>query len=199
MKARLAQLTSGIINPFLVSFLLILLLSFSSAGTVSEALKWALILTGISILPVLAVIIYLVRNDRIEGIFINMRRQRHKIFALAGICTVIGCALLIYLSAPLVLIAAYVSTLVSTVVFMLINFFWKISLHAAFTSGSVAVLTILFGTLGAFTAVLLPAVGWARIELKHHSFAQVTAGSVLAAAIVVVVFHFFGLIGSAPV
>jgi membrane-associated phospholipid phosphatase len=112
-------------------------------------------------------------------------------------CNILGCALLIYFKAPLVLIACFVAVVASAVVFMCINFFWKISLHAAFAAASVTMLTIIYGSLGALTAVMIPPVGWSRIELKHHSLMQVVAGNFLAVVIVVVVFHFFGLIGNA--
>lgn len=197
MKTKLAQIVSAVLNPFLVALALILLLSFATTDTVSEAVKWSLMIAGISIAPVFATIIYLVRNDRLEGIFINIRRQRYVIYALAGVCNIIGTGLLIYFKAPQVLTASYVSALASVVVFMGINFFWKISLHAAFAAASVTMLTILYGSLGAITAVMIPPVGWSRIQLKHHSVMQVVAGTILSSVIVVVVFHFFGLIGNA--
>ena len=197
MKTKLAQIISAVLNPFLVGLALILLLSFGATATVSEAVKWSALLAGISILPVFSTIIYLIRNDRVDGFFINIRSQRYIIYVIAGVCNVIGCGLLIYFKAPMVLTASYVAALASVVVFMGINFFWKISLHAAFAAASVTMLTVMYGSLGAITAVMIPPVGWSRIELKHHSVMQVVAGTVLSSAIVVIVFHFFGLIGNA--
>ncbi len=197
MKIKVAQVISAILNPFLVGLALILLLSFAATATVSEAVKWSLMLAGISILPIFSTIIYLVRRDKLEGIFINIRRQRYFIYVLAMACNIIGCGLLIYFKAPLVLIASFVAVVASAVVFMCINFFWKISLHAAFAAASVTMLTILYGSLGAITAVMIPPVGWSRIQLKHHSPMQVVAGTLLSSVIVIVVYHFFGLIGNA--
>jgi membrane-associated phospholipid phosphatase len=196
MKKQLAKLTSGIFNPFLVSATVITLISFQSTDHISEAIKWALILTVVSILPVFSVVIYLAHKEKIEGIFINIRRQRNKIYLLASICTVAGCLLLLYLQAPLVLMATFVTGLASIIVFMCINFLWKISLHTAFAAASVTVLTIQYGSIGALTAMLIPPIAWARIELEQHSLAQAVVGALLAGLIVVIVFHFFGLIGS---
>ena len=196
MRRQLANLTSNILNPFLVSLVIILLLSFESTTTISDAIKWSLISIAVSILPVFLIIVYLVRNERLENIFINARRQRNKIYLLASICAVLGCVILLYSGAPLVLVAAFVAGLSIVLVFMGINLLWKISVHAAFVAGSVTVLTILHGSIGAVTAALLPPIVWARVELEHHSVAQVTAGALLAALIVVVVFYLFGLIGS---
>jgi membrane-associated phospholipid phosphatase len=90
-----------------------------------------------------------------------------------------------------------VSLLSSMLVFMLINFIWKISLHTAFAAGSVTVLAIMYGATGALAAVLVPPIAWSRIELKYHSLTQTVAGALISAFIVTVVFHLFGLIGEA--
>jgi len=197
MKRQIASLTSGILNPFLVSAVVILLISFESASSVSDAVKWSLILISISILPVLLVIIYLAHKDKLEGIFINVRRQRNRIYLLATFFTVASCILLLYLGAPMVLVASLVAGISAIFVFMCINLMWKISLHTAFAAASVTILTIFYGSAGALTAMLVPPVAWARIEMKHHSLAQTVAGALLAALIVVVVFHLFGLLKSA--
>jgi len=194
MRKRIANLTSNILNPFLVSLVVILLLSFKATSSVLDALKWSLILIAISILPVYLVIVYLVRSERVEGFFISVRKQRTKIYLLAGACAGVGCAILPYWGAPLTLVATFVAGLSAAVVFMCINLRWKISLHTAFVAASVTVLVILYGWIAAVTVVLVPLIAWARIGLEHHSLAQVATGALLAALIVVVVFYLFGLV-----
>lgn len=194
MRKRIANLTSNILNPFLVSLVVILLLSFKATSSVLDALKWSLILIAISILPVYLVIVYLVRSERVEGFFISVRKQRTKIYLLAGTCAGVGCAILPYWGAPLTLVATFVAGLSAAVVFMCINLRWKISLHTAFVAASVTVLVILYGWIAAVTVVLVPLIAWARIGLEHHSLAQVATGALLAALIVVVVFYLFGLV-----
>ncbi len=194
MRERIASLTSNILNPFLVGLALILLLSFKSTSSALDAVKWSLISVAASILPVFGVILYLVRSQKLESTFINVRKQRTKIYLLAGVCAGVGCVILYYLEAPKELMATFVAGLSAVVVFMCVNFLWKISLHTALIAASVTVLIILYGSIAAVTVVLVPLIGWARIELKHHSLAQVAAGALLAAAIVVVVFYLFGLV-----
>ncbi len=194
MRERIASLTSNILNPFLVSLVLILLLSFKSTSGTFDAVKWSLILIAISILPVFLVIIYLVRNQRLAGPFINIRKQRTKVYLLAGVCASVGYVILHYLGAPLILVATSVAGLSGVVIFMCINLSWKISLHTAFVTASVAILIILYGSIAAGTIVLVPLIAWARIELKHHSLAQVATGALLAALIAFVVFYLFGLV-----
>ncbi|MFQ6122512.1 MAG: phosphatidic acid phosphatase [Dehalococcoidales bacterium] len=196
MRRQIANLTSNILNPFLVSPATILLLAFKSTTTISDAIKWSLISIAVSILPVFLIIVYLVHHERLESIFTNIRRERNKIYLLASAFATAGGVILFYLGAPLVLIAIFVAGLSATLIFMSINFRWKISLHTAFIAALITVLVILYGSIGIASIVLLPPIAWARVELEHHSIAQVVTGALLAALIVVVVFHLFGLIGS---
>jgi membrane-associated phospholipid phosphatase len=195
MMQRLAKLTSNILNPFLVSFSIIVLLSFESAAGLTDAIKWSLISVVLSVLPVFAFVVYLVHNNALDSIFISPRHQRNRIYLLAIGCAVVGCIVLIILGAPKLLIATFVSGLVAIVVFMAINLSWKISLHTAFITASVIILIIVYGAIVALAALLVPLVGWARIEIKLHSPAQVATGALLAACIVTVVFWLFGFIG----
>ena len=196
MREGLAKLTSNILNPFLVSSAVIILLSFDSSTTTSDALKWSAISLVFTVLPVLAVIVYLVRTRNLDGLFVNSRRQRNRIYLLATALAVVGCLVLRFLGAPVLLTAAFTAGLAAIIIFMGINLLWKISLHTAFVAASVTVLTIVYGSIGALTVVLLPPVAWARIELRLHSLAQVVAGALLAAAIVFLVFRLFGLTGT---
>lgn len=195
MRKRLAKLASNILNPFLVSLVIVILLATESTSRAFDALKWSLISLAFSIVPVFTVIVYLVHNEKLEGISISVRRQRDKIYLLASACAIVGCAVLSYLEAPPVLLASFVAGLSALVIFMCINLWWKISVHTAFVSAFIIILIVLYGLVGVAAAVLLPLIAWSRIELEHHSPAQVAVGALLAALIVVVVFHLFGLIG----
>ncbi len=194
MRKRIANLISNIMNPFLVALIIILLLSFESTSSTLDALKWSLILIALSILPIFSVIIYLVRNKRLDSIFNSVRGQRTKVYWLAGVCVGVGCVVLTYWGAPLILRAAFVAGLSAAVIFMCINLLWKISLHAAFITALVAVLVILYGWIAVVTVLLIPLMSWSRIELKQHSLAQVATGAPLAALIIAVVFYLFGLV-----
>jgi len=193
-KQQLANLTSNVLNPFLVSLVIIPLITLKSTTSVPDAIKWSLVAIAVSILPVFLIILYLVRNERLENMFINARQQRNKIYLLAGICVIMGCVILLYSGAPLALVAAFVAGISVVLVFMGINLLWKISVHAAFISASASVVIILYGSIGTVSAALVPPIAWARVELEHHSIAQVATGALLAASIVVAVFHFFGLL-----
>ena len=195
-KNRVAKLSSNILNPFLVSVVMIILLSFNSTSGIYSALKWSLLLIAVTVLPVFTVVVYLVNRKQLDGILSNTRRQRYKIYLMAIACAVVGCVILYYLGTPSVLMAAFVAGLSAIIVFMCINLLWKISVHSGFVAASVTVLILVYGAIGAVAAILLPLIAWARVKLEHHSPAQVTIGALLAAIIVIMVFYLFGLVGT---
>lgn len=194
MIKRIANLTSIIFSPFLVGLALILLVSFESTASILDAIKWSLILIALSILPIYLVVVYLVRSNKLDGILVSIRQQRSKIYALAAILAGIGCIILFYLKAPLIMLALFVTGFFGTAIFMGINLWWKISLHTAFIAASVTLLVILYGFMAAVAIVLIPLVAWSRLELESHSPAQLVAGALLAISILSAVFYLFGLI-----
>ncbi|MBN1176324.1 MAG: phosphatidic acid phosphatase [Dehalococcoidales bacterium] len=194
MRERLAKLTTDILNPFLLSFIVFILLAVESTDTTNEALKWILISLVLSVLPVFLVVVYMVRRKRLESIFANPRQQRNGIYILASLLGVLGCGVMWCFGAPELLSVTFTAGLISIVTFMVINRYWKISLHTAFVSGSVTIITIVYGAPGALTILLLPPVAWARIRLHQHSPAQVITGALLSAAILLAVFQGFGVL-----
>ena len=190
-----ARVISYVLNPFLVSFVAIVVVAAeASSGDLAEAAKWAAISLALSVLPVFAVVVYLVRQHRLDGIFVAPRRQRTRIYALASALGAIGCLVMWSLGAPDLLLTSFVAGFAAVVVFLVINLFWKISAHTAFVTASAAVLTIVYGAAGALTFALVPLIAWARIRLALHSPAQVAAGAVLAGGIVAAVFWAFGMV-----
>ena len=189
MRTRIANLTSNILNPFWLSLAIILLLSFVSTPDTRDALKWALIAVVFSVLPVFLAIMYLVHKGSLDAVFTNIRRQRTKVYLLAGLSAIVSCIILALLRAPSILVAAFATGLLTIVIFMCINLWWKISLHTALVAASVTVLVMLYGWMATATVALVPLTAWSRVELKRHSLAQAAIGAILATLIVVLVFY----------
>ena len=150
-KKRIAVLTSNILNPFLVGLIIIVFLSFASAPSTMEAIKWSSIAISMSILPVLLGVLYLLRNGKLDAIFINVREQRTRIYVLGFLCASASCITLVYLKAPSILVAAFTTSLSTTFIFALLNLWWKISLHTAIVAASATVLVLLYGWVAAGT------------------------------------------------
>ena len=193
MKQQIARLTSTVINPFVVSFATILLLSFESTSTVRNALRWSGVMIGISILPMLLVVLHQVKTGKFDGILDATRQQRIILYPLTVTFAVTGYIILWCWHAPLLLQASFLGSLAGTIIFMLINLRWKISLHTGFTAAMTAILVMLYGWAGVLVISLVLLIGWARIELQRHSVGEVAAEAVIGSLVVVAVFRLYGL------
>lgn len=79
---------------------------------------------------------------------------------------------------------------VNTLLVMLINFKWKISVHATGLGGPIAALCMAIGwAILPGMLVLLALVCWARVYLRAHSLGQVLAGSGLGFAFTMLFFN----------
>jgi len=199
MKRRIANLTSAVLSPFVVSLAAILLLSFESTA-VDDALRWSGVMAAASVLPVFLLVIFQRRAGRIEGVLNATRRQRRAIYLLAMACTAVGYASLVHWQAPALLQAAFVGGFSGAVLFMVINLVWKISLHSGFVGALAAMLVMLCGCDGsrgwvAAAAVVVPVLltAWSRVELKQHSVLEVAAGAVLGGLVLAAAFGVSGL------
>jgi membrane-associated phospholipid phosphatase len=195
MKDTFARLISNIFNPFIVSSVILSLLTFEATTEIDDAVKLIFIMLAISIAPVVILVYILVRLKKLDGFFNNPREQRNIIYLISSILGAIDCALLWYLEAPELLAVMFTTGFIAVVIFMIINHFWKISLHTAFITASAVVLILIYGAGAAWTLFVLPLVGWSRVVLKQHTLMQVIAGGLASAAIVLVVFWGFGLVG----
>jgi len=194
MRKTIATFITNVLNPFLVGFVIIVLLSFEGTDTTANALKWAAISLALSVLPVLAVVLLLVHRKKLDAVFENPRRQRTGIYLLASALGIFGWWLLRLLNAPEELEATFAAGTAAVLVFTLINLWWKISVHTAFMTGAAAVLIINYGAPAAWMVLLIPAVIWARIELKQHTPMQAGVGAILTAAVVVLIFWGYGIV-----
>jgi membrane-associated phospholipid phosphatase len=193
MIQRIANLTSGVLNPFVVSLAAILLLSFKSASTLPDALKWSGIMAAVSVLPVFLLVLNLTRTGKLDGILNSTRQQRSGIYLLSIACAAAGYVILFSSQAPDLLQIAFVGGFSGAVVFALINLRWKISLHTGFVSALAVMLVMLYGWIAAAAAALVLMTAWSRTRLRHHSIKEVTAGALFGGLIVAAVFGVSGL------
>ncbi len=194
MKIRVANLISNTLNPFLAGTIIILVICLESTTSLPDALKWVLIATGLSMLPIFLAVIYLVIKGRVDSVFANSRRQRSTIYWVSLGLAVIDCVVLWVLGAPHTLVISCLTALIAGTIFMIINFWWKISLHTASITALVVILVVLFGYFALISALLIPIVMWSRVELHHHTFPQTLVAAILVPLIIVPFFVAFSLI-----
>ena len=194
MSQKIARVVSNILNPFLVCFITVVLLVTHTVDSFSSAARWTAIALVFSVIPVFAFILVQVRRKKLDSIFPEGQGQRRVIYALASAISALGYVMMLRFSAPRLLAVSFLAGMLTVIVFMLINLYWKISLHTAFISAASVVLTVVYGAGAAWLFAILPVIGWSRLTLKLHTLTQVIVGAVLAAVIVSGIYWGFGVI-----
>jgi membrane-associated phospholipid phosphatase len=133
-----------------------------------------------AVLPTLF-ITYGVRRGRWSDRTVGARRPRLVVLAFITASVATGLILLLVLGAPRLLTGYLAFMLASVAVLAAITTVWKISIHCAVASGSVAILALSFGPLVLPAYALVALLGWSRVALKDHTVAQAVAGAVLGA------------------
>jgi hypothetical protein len=129
-----------------------------------------------------------IRHGRWSDRNVGARRPRLIVLGFITASVAAGLILLAVLGAPRMLTGYLAFMLASVAVLALVTTVWKISIHCAVASGSVAILALMYGPLVLCGYVLVAALGWSRVALADHTVAQVVAGSVLGAAAAVLAY-----------
>jgi hypothetical protein len=116
-------------------------------------------------------------------------RQQRPVPLLAAIASVLaGLAALLALDAPRQLIALVVAMLTGLATTLVVTLWWKLSVHTAAASGTVAILALTFGPTLTLTAPTVALVAWSRVRLGDHTPAQTLAGAALGGLVATTVF-----------
>ena len=134
-----------------------------------------------AVLPTLF-ISYGIRHGRWDDRNVGARRPRLIVLAFIIASVAAGLILLAVLGAPTLLTGYLAFMLGSVGVLAVITTVWKISIHCAVASGSVAILAFTYGPLVLPGYLLVGVLGWSRVAVKDHTTAQVVGGTVLGAA-----------------
>jgi membrane-associated phospholipid phosphatase len=130
-------------------------------------------------------------SDRTVG----ARRPRLIVLGFITGSVAAGLVVLVVAGAPRLLTGYLAFMLGSVAVLAAITFVWKISIHCAVASGSVAILALSFGPLLLVGYVLVALLGRSRVTLGDHTVLQVIAGSVLGAGAAVAAYATFASLG----
>jgi len=120
----------------------------------------------------------------------NVGAKRPRLIVLCFIIASVaaGLGILVGFGAPGELSGYFGCLLGSVTLLAAITTVWKISIHCAVASGSVTILTLLFGPWLIPAYLLVAVTAWSRVALRDHTIAQVIGGSLLGAAAAVVTY-----------
>lgn len=202
-STTIARVISRVLNPFLLSVVALLLVTYAGSSDLRVFLSWTLIVLFFVIaLPLIYVYIKSPRTGsgvkRIQDPLVFFREHRRDILVL-GIASALPCILLlIFLEAPSLLVATLVALLGTSLAVGLVNIFYRASYHLALVTTLVIVTLLMWGQTLPYILVLIaiPLVGWARYSLRQHSPSQLAAGFGLSVVIGAATLYAFGLLGN---
>lgn len=194
MLTTFLQAVSLIFEPFLVGFLAIVAVIFTSGESFSSSIFWLVLSVVVAGLPPLLVLIYEKRKGMISDWFIVKREERRDVQLAWSGGSLLLTAGVYLLAGPRVLLAVSLDLFILALLFTLINLRLKISIHASVVTLLVLCL-LLFGSLEFYPAILLiPLVAYSRWYLHKHTLTQLTTAVLLTLVVTLAVFRVFGLV-----
>jgi membrane-associated phospholipid phosphatase len=186
-RTSLARAVTEALAPANLAVTQLLLVSWYSTPGLA-GLGWGLLAATFCGLIPYGIVIAGVHRRRWTDRHLRVRQQRSTPFLAAIASVLAGLALLLALDAPRQLVALVVAMLTGLAATLLVTLRWKVSVHTAAASGTVAILVLTFGSplILALPAVAL--VAWSRIRLGDHTPAQTLAGAVLGGLVATTVF-----------
>lgn len=182
-----ARILSIVLQPVFIPFYGFILLTqydpvLSNLPLSAKSLIWLIVFFTTCLIPS-AVIGICLKTGLVSDTFISNRKQR----PIPYVFTVLGYSICIYWLYQIGLDFTYTAPLIGAIIGLFIilpiNYFWKISAHlSAFGGlcGGVFAFALMHGTapIVSFIALILLSglLGWARMELKAHTFGQVCCG-----------------------
>lgn len=191
---RLASLAGDIFSPLLMAtYAIVIALWLTPMNRLPLGVRaWSSLgVFFITCLIPAVTVLMLLRMGRISDVSISDRRQRPFPFMVGILCYILAGIFLAALNAPRWLVCFFIAATLVAVVELIVSLRWKISAHAGAAGGVLgfvwwlcsrhALLGDPFVTLSA-VIVVVGIVCWARMYMRHHTLAQVAAGTALGFA-----------------
>lgn len=185
---RISEILSVLFSPLLVPTYGMILAAFL---TILRYLPVNLLCTAVGITIVItclipvSIIMALFRSGMVSDPGLNERKERYLPYGAVVLCY-LGCGFFFFkASAPLWLPMFFAGAALATVINVAVNYWWKISAHAAAMGGLVALLFRIVASHYALynmnlwlsaVIILAGAVMTARVYLGRHTLWQVLAG-----------------------
>jgi membrane-associated phospholipid phosphatase len=174
----LARAVTELLAPANLAVAQLLLVGWhSSPGP--TGLGWGLLTATFCGLLPYGIVLAGVHRQRWTDRHLRARQQRPLPFLAAIASLLAGLAVLLALDAPRQLVALVVAMLTGLAATLAVTPWWKLSLHTAAASGTVATLALVFGPALTLALPAVALVAWSRVRLGDHTLAQTLAGAAL--------------------
>jgi membrane-associated phospholipid phosphatase len=173
----IARLITEIAAPWVWCVSLPYAVGLGGTWSLWTGLGWAtLIMIGGAVVP-MGLILRGMRKGTVQsGHHLTSRIERYVPLIGALISMGIVVAALIIGDAPPPMVGVAAVMLSTVIVCLAITHWWKISMHTAVGTGATVVLMIFYGWRLGLLWIVVAAVAWSRVQLRHHTPTQVVAG-----------------------
>jgi len=158
------------------------------------ALSWALLCILFGMIIPFLYIFFLYKKNKIYDIHIPEKSNRMKPLLFTLLSYVTGLIVLYLLEAPIFLKTIFILTIASALIYTVITYYWKISMHTSYITFVVITFNILLGPWMLLLLPLIPIVGWARVRAKRHTTPQVIMGAGVSSIVCFIGYYIYGFI-----
>jgi hypothetical protein len=188
---KLAVFVSNFISPPIVAVLAAVCFSLWSPiglGLLYPSSSILICFSLLAFLPFLPVLYFYRKN--VVDLDISKREMRTPFFVIAAAFYSIA-AMIFFATDTTILFLLAASYAFGTIILMLVNMFWKVSVHSAGVAGPIFALVFVFGFTALPLSLMIILVSWARIKLKKHTFTQTVIGSLIPIVVGLVLYPVF--------
>jgi len=154
-------------------------------GLLSAPYSILLCLLCFAFFPFLSILYYY--RKKVVDLYVSKRKERTP-FYLVAIASYSFATIIFFLTSTKIMFLLALGSLFVTIILMGVNLFWKVSIHCAGVSGPIFALICVFGINAIPLTSIVGLVGWSRIKLNNHTFAQTLVGTLISLTIVPIVF-----------
>jgi len=135
--------------------------------------------------PFLSVLYF--HRKKVVDLYVSKREARTPLYLIA-IASYSFATIIFLVTSTKIMFLLALGSLFVTIILMGVNLFWKVSIHCAGVSGPIFALIFVFGINALPLTSIVGLVGWSRIKLNNHTFAQTLVGTLISLTVVPVVF-----------
>lgn len=152
-------------------------------GLISAPISILLCFFCLAFIPFLAILYFYRKKD--VDLYVSKRTRRTPFFLIAIASYSCATAIFLFTDTKILFLLTLGYVLVS-IILMIVNLFWKVSVHCAGVTGPIFSLIFVFGVNALPLSLIVGLVGWSRIKLKNHTFAQTFVGTIIALTVGIV-------------
>jgi hypothetical protein len=135
--------------------------------------------------PFIAVI-YLYKK-KFSDLDVSKREARTPLLVIA-IASYSVAALIFSVTNTRILVLLALGCYFVSLIVMVVNLFWKVSIHCAGVTGPIFSLIFVFGLNALPLALIIGLVAWSRIKRKNHTFSQTLAGTLISLTVGLIIY-----------